>query len=154
MARYIWTLFAGVVLGITIVWQFILHFKPARKIFIDGIAKALVDWIHGPEVRRPPLFAPGYRPTYPAREAYTRRTVNGMVDTHDETLEILKTMGDLVDEHGHFTVADLKTALGRETSFMDTKFGWKTVEGVIFFAKDDDHKPGYLLTTKKLAQAI
>ena len=60
MARYIWTLIAGFVLGIYTVIQIVLHVKPLRKASIDVTAKALVDWLHVPEVRQTPAFA-GYQ---------------------------------------------------------------------------------------------
>ena len=117
MTRTIWTLFAGFVLGIYAVFFSVVHIKAIRKPVIDMIAKTLVDWIYG---TRPDELRRGYQGKYPYRD-YSQmrrpqaptRAINLVVDTHEDTTNLLKAMQDLVDEQGHFSVSDLLTALGR-----------------------------------------
>lgn len=161
MTRTLWTLFAGFVLGIYSIFFAVVHVKAIRKPVIDIVAKVLVDWIYG---ARPDELRSGYRRTYatPVRRDYRdysqmKRPVPQnqelTLDTHDETVQLLTTMQDMVDEFGQFTVADLKTACGRAISFDDHKYGWKSVEGVLYFDQREN-TPGYIVTVKAPAIAL
>ena len=142
--RYLWTLFAGFLLGIYSIFFAVVHIKALRKPVIDMIAKVLTDWIYGasPDTmhsgfeRKYPVYPRGYQ-----RRAYGPQIPSTMlfhetVDTHDETVKLLVALQEMVENYGRFSVADFKTALGIETNFQDSKYGWKTTEGVLYFTKN------------------
>ena len=67
MARYIWTLIAGFVLGLYSVFFAVTHIKTFRKPVIDMLAKVMVDWIYG---ERPDELRRGYQRAYAMPERH------------------------------------------------------------------------------------
>lgn len=156
MARYIWTLFAGFVLGIYAVFYVAVHTKTFRKSVIDMLAKVMVDWIYG---TRPETARAGHQYKYGAKSFQDRPAYNPhqlmreVIDTHQNTVDLLLMMDNIVAEQGHFSVFDLKMGLGLPGTFIDQKYGWKTTEGVLFFSKGDDESP-WILETKQYPEPI
>lgn len=140
MVRYIWTLIAGFVLGIYAVFFAAVHVKAFRKPVIDMIAKALVDWIYGssPETMRSNnLYKYGAK-SFQGRPSYNPHSLLNMtVPTHQNTVDILLGMENIIEDHGYFTVADLKTAVGLPTIFQDMQYGWRKTDGVLYFTTNE-----------------
>lgn len=143
MFRFIWTLIAGFVLGIYSVYLFVIHFKPARKIFIDGTAKALADWIYGPEPVSRPNYGSYYRGPKPASYLQNIQAPRGSlrftmyVDTLNEANAVIQTMSEIVKEQGQFTLSDIKAAVGKQSTFLDTRYGWLTAD-ILSVEEDGD----------------
>lgn len=151
MTRTIWTLFAGFVLGLYAVFFAAVHSKTFRKPVIDMVAKFLVDWIHGtaPEQVEEKISYKYGAKSFNGRPSYNPHGLLDLtVPTHQNTVGILLAMEDNIHERGYFTVADLKSAASLPTTFEDMQYGWKTVQGVLYFAKDTPGE-GWKVETRK-----
>lgn len=161
--RSIFLLFIGAVLGVVGFVYAILHIDWTRKIIIDGTVKVVGDEFYDTQTRSKTVPFRTYRDFSPSRASQYRATAAGIsprdrlvtafVQNHDETLHILHTMTNLVEEYGFFTVSDLRSALGLQTRFTDSKYGWTTVDDVLQFDKSEVNN-GWRLSTKKPAIAI